>query len=289
MAVQLIVDNIVVPVKVVKYSDGGSNIKLEVPQKLLDNPPSAYYSISVDPITKVDDYLWEIALVNDSINRLWGWSKFKTAILNLPYLPHARADRVFENGNPHPLDVFFTTVEPCFDRINLTDPHSEYYKNFEQWLEFDVKSQHQCFIEVVGNDIKSGDVLIAPDKGSLKKIYKLQQALDTRTIATFVVEAGKKRDIETGRVIETTLPDCDFNGKTIWIVDDLLDFGGTFIPLAKLLKERGAAKVNLYVTHFIGGKGLDLFKGIIDNIYTYQTVGNYVNRIDIDNFNKGVI
>ena len=288
MTIQLIVDNIELPIKVITFSDGGTNVKLEVPQKLIDNSPSAYYSISVDPTTPVDNYLWEIALVNDSINRVWGWDKFNKAILHLPYLPHGRADRVFEVGNPHPLEVFLTMIQPCFDEVFLTDPHSNFYKSYEQLIDFTVKSQHQCFIETV-RDIKSGDFIVAPDKGALNKIYKLQQALDTRLIATRVLEAGKKRNIETGRVVETTLPeDIDLNGTTCYIVDDLLDAGGTFIPLANKLREAGAKEVNLYVTHGIFSKGLDILKGVLDNIYVYQTVGKYVNLQNINDFNKGI-
>lgn len=283
--IQLIIDNLTIPVKVINFSDGASSVKLEVPE---DFNPSRYYAISVDPTTKVDDYLWQIHLVVDAINQTLKHT-FNKKILRLAYLPYARADRVFEQGNPFPLQMFFDNLL-CFTDIHLTDPHSDFYKSYYDIVNFEVKLQHQCFIETVGNEIKSGDVLIAPDKGSLNKIYKLQQALDYRMIATFVVEAGKKRDIETGRVVETTLPDgVDLKDKTVWIADDLLDAGGTFIPLALKLKEVGAKSVNLYITHFIGAKGLDLFKGVIDNIYTYQTVGTYVNRIDIDNFNKGVI
>lgn len=289
MTVQLIVDNVVVPIKKIQFSDGGSNIKLEVPQKLIDYPPSAYYSISVDPATKVDNYLWEILQLRDAVFETFD-NGFNLSILSLPYLPHGRADRVFEFGNGHPLKLFFDSVKDIFHRIHLIDPHSDFYKEFEYAVDFEVKPQHHCFIEVAGRDIKSGDVLIAPDKGSLKKIYKLQQALDIRTIATFVVEAGKKRDIETGKVVETTLPDdVNLKDKVVWIVDDLGDGLGTFIPLAEKLKESGAKQVNLYVTHLIASKGLDILKGKVNNVYAYQTVGNYVNRIDIENFNKGVI
>lgn len=293
--IQLIVDNVVVPIKVIKFSDGGTNIKLEVPQQLKDNPPSAYYSIVVEPTTPVDNYLWEILQAVDAIEQTFG-KGFKRELLYLPYLPHARADRVFEYGNGFPLQLFLEAVSWMFDTIFLTDPHSDFYKKYDgdTWegrrADIEVKSQHQCFIEVVSNQIKSGDVLIAPDKGSLSKIYKLQQALDYRMIATTVVEAGKKRDIETGRVLETTLPEgTDLKGKTAWVVDDLCDGGGTFIPLALKLKEAGAKQVNLYVTHGIFAKGLDSFKGVVDNIYAYQTIGIYVNQTDINNFNKGVI
>lgn len=287
MPTKLIVDNVSVPIKRIQFSDGGTNIKLEVPQQLIDHPPSAYYSISVDLDTPVDNYLWEILLLDDAIQNTFGMS-FKRRLLHLPYLPHGRADRVFEKGNPAPLNLFLTTIEPYFDEIFLTDPHSDFYRNFEEWVDFTVKAQHQCFIEVVGNKIKSGDVLIAPDKGSLNKIYKLQQALDYRTVATFVVEAGKRRDIETGRVIETTLPDMDLKGKSVWIVDDICDGAGSFIPLAKKLKEVGAREVNLYVTHGIFSKGLDILKEYIDNIHTYQMIGKFVTMKDIQQFNEEI-
>jgi ribose-phosphate pyrophosphokinase len=286
--IQLIIDNVEVPIKVIKFSDGGTNIKLEVPEALIKYPPSAYYSISVDPTTPVDNYMWEIGQAVDAIQETFGMLNSRK-YLKLPYLPHGRADRVFEPGNGHPLRMVMAICS-FFDVISLTDPHSDYYAKCPECedVQFDVKLQHQCFIEVVGNNIESGDVLVAPDKGALNKIYKLQQALDTRMKAVYVVEAGKKRDVETGRVVETTLPEtADLKGKRVFIVDDILDGGGTFIPLAEKLKEAGASEVNLYITHGIFAKGLDIFRGLIDNIYCYQTVGKYVNRLDIENFNSG--
>lgn len=290
MSVQLIVDNVVVPIKKITFSDGGSNIKLEVPQQLIDYPPSAYYSIVVETNTPVDNYLWEIIQAVDAIEQTFG-QVFEREYLYLPYLPHGRADRVFEYGNGFPLRLFLNAMSSwMFHTIFLTDPHSDFYKEYETDNNplFEVKPQHQCFIEVAVRDIKSGDVLIAPDKGSLKKIYKLQQALDTRTIATFVVEAGKKRDIETGKVVETTLPDFDFNDRTVWIVDDISDKNGTFIPLAKKLKEAGATQVNMYVTHLIAANGLSNLEGVVDKLYCYQTIGNHINKQDVVNFNAGI-
>jgi ribose-phosphate pyrophosphokinase len=289
MTIQLIVDNVVVPIKVIKFSDGGSNIKLEVPQQLIDHPPSAYYSISVDPTTPVDNYLWDIYLTLDALHRTFkDDGKFKR-ILHLPYLPHGRADRVFEAGNPFPLNLFIKHILLQFDEIFLTDPHSSWCEDHIPEGMLNIKTQHQCFIEVAGRGIQSGDVLIAPDKGALNKIYKLQQALDYRMIATTVVEAGKKRDVGTGRIIETMLPDgADLNGKSVWIVDDISDGNGTFIPLAIKLKEAGVKEVNMYVTHLIAAKGLGNLFGIVDKLYTYQVVGNYINMEDVRKFNAGI-
>lgn len=297
MSIQLIVDNVSVPIKQVKYSDGSSNIKLEVPQQLKDYPPSAYYAITVETTTPADSYLWEICLVLSAIEHTWPKVKFNRQILRLPYLPHARADRVFEEGNSFPLEMFLSAIYWMFDEITLIDPHSDYMyieENIEndhtdEWeSKYSVKFQHECFIDTV-KDIQSGDILISPDKGALKKIYKLQKALDHRMIATTIVEASKTRDVDTGRIISTSLPeDVDLKGKVAYIVDDICDGGGTFLPLADKIKEAGAKEVHLYVTHGIFAKGLNVFKGIIDKIHCYQTVGTYVNAKDILDFNNGL-
>lgn len=290
MTVKLIVDNVEVPIKVVKFSDGGSNVKLQVPEYLIKYPPNAYYSITIDPSTPADSYVWELALVHSAVDEMWGWNNFKKTILNLPYLPHARADRVFEAGNAFPLKIFFQLIEYCFDEVFLTDPHSNYYEQYQRSdLKFIVREQYECFLEICGKLVQSGDVLIAPDKGSLSKIYKLQQKLDVKSVATFIIEAGKKRDVGTGRVIETTLPEgSNVEGKVCWIADDIIAGGGTFIPLAKKLKDSGAKEVNLYITHGIFDKGLDILGEYIDNIYTYQIVGNYVSLKDIEQFNQEI-
>jgi len=56
-------------------------------------------------------------------------------------------------------------------------------------------------------------------------------------------------------------------GKNLVIVDDICDGGRTFIELARVLKEKGANKVALYVTHGIFSQGLDVLKEHIDHVY----------------------
>jgi phosphoribosylpyrophosphate synthetase len=287
MTIHLIVDNITVPVKHIRFSDGTSNVKLEIPGSLVKYPPTAYYSISVDPTTKGDDYLWEIYLVLDALHRTFKDDGKLRRLLYIPYLAHARADRVFEVGNAFPLNLFMKHLILQFDEIFLTDPHSSWCEEHLPPEMLNIKYQHQCFIETV-KDIKSGDILISPDKGATQKIYKLQQALDYRMVATKVIEASKERDIETGRVIGTSLPDIDLSGKVCWIVDDISDGNGTFVPLAQKLREAGAKEVNLYVTHLIAAKGLGNLFGIINKLYNYQVVGNYINMEDVRNFNAGI-
>lgn len=285
MNIQLIIDNIQIPIKRVTFSDGGSNVQLQIPPEFESQLCYRYCSIIMQPTTLCDNYVWDILLILNSLKHLN--FNIVNKYLYLPYLPHGRADRVFEHGNALPLECFFEIVEDKFDIIFLTDPHSSFYQRYERPnLQIEVKEQHHCVIETIPN-IESSCVLVSPDQGATFKTQKLQQALDKRMIASFVVEAKKKRDIATGKVISTTIDtSIDITNKICYIIDDICDGGGTFIPLAKLLKQMGAKKVILYVTHGIFSKGLDCFNDCIDQIYCYNIVANYVYLDQINQFNQ---
>lgn len=293
MAVEIYMCGVKITHSMVVFSDGGSNIRLENPPALCDMVSGELpcdLSIKVTTDTPVDLYLWEILQALDCIEKTYsvGFTGIIKKLI-LPYLPHGRADRVFEYGNGVPLELFLKLVAPHFNSISLVDPHSDFYQTLADSIgKFDVTPQHQCVMSTVGSYIMSGDVIVSPDKGAARKIKRLQGGLDYIGKATFIVQAGKKRDRSTGRITETTLPDnADLVGRVCWIVDDIVDGGGTFIPLANLLKQRGAVEVNLYITHGIFSRGLDTFNGVIDNIYCYQTVGNYVTLQDIKKYNTG--
>jgi len=57
-------------------------------------------------------------------------------------------------------------------------------------------------------------------------------------------------------------------GRTAIITDDICDGGYTFIKVAEQLKAKGASKVILFVTHGIFSKGLGVFDGLIDHVFT---------------------
>ena len=279
-------DNVEIPVNMVEFSDGALTFKLD---ELPDNP--RYISVNVCPTTPVYRVLEELRLISGCLFEM----KFTHNVplyLNLPYLPYGRADRMFEKGNPVGLKMFLWGLEEIggFDEINVCDIHNEssvddICDEYELNLNIVEKSQLECFKASVPHDFNTKyDMVLAPDKGA---VIKAQTIADHLGIPVY--NCGKERDISTGKVIKTLLPDVDFTGKVVLIPDDLMDYGGTFIALAKLLKDSGAKQVDLYVTHMIGAKGLDSLKGLIDNVYCYNLVGNYLTKQDVTNFNKELL
>lgn len=270
-----------IPVNKVEFSDGAVTFCLE---ELPDNPK--YISINVCPSTPVKDVREEVDLIVSSIENFYGAIELCglgfPVKLNLPYLCYGRADRVFEKGNPSPLYDFLTWLRlKRFSQVNVCDVH-----NHQTLKGFNInnKTQLQCFKESIPYDFNEEyDYVIAPDKGAMDKARTIAEHLETN-----IIYAGKKRDISTGRIQETTLPeDIDLKGAKVLIPDDLCDYGGTFLQLAKQLKEVGVVEVHLYVTHLICAGGLSRFEGLIDKIYYYHVVGSYINNEDIMRYNHG--
>ena len=85
----------------------------------------------------------------------------------------------------------------------------------------------------------------------------------------------KERNLKTGEIIKYDIVGGDMKGKDVIIVDDLCSGGGTFVEAAKALKEAGAKRVYLAVTHC----ELNIFNGAIlrensdiEKVYTTDSI-----------------
>lgn len=280
-------NNMEIPLNKVTFSDGAFTYKLDGLPK-----DARYIWVVVDPSTPVYVVREEILLVTECIASLTDEMYFEKDVelnLSLDYLPYGRCDRVFETGNPNALLSFLNTLDDIngFDKIYINDIHNskavhDIIYQYGMNLNIIEKSQLSCFKDSIPFDFNTDyDIVLSPDKGSREKSRTIAEHLEVD-----VFNCEKERDVNTGKIIKSVLPDINLKGKKILIPDDLLDGGYTFYKLAELLKKEGALQVDLYVTHMIGSKGLDLFKGLIDNIYCYQIVGNHLNKEDIRVFNE---
>lgn len=270
-----------VPVNRINFSDGAFTYCLsDLPEK------PDYISINVDTRTPVKDVREEVDMVLSCLDNFYGdTTRFTDFILNLPYLPYARQDRVFEKGNPSPLYDFLVWLDrKNFAKINVCDIHNN--KVLEEYPVDNLfeKSQLECYKESLPHDFNEKyDYIIASDKGAMNKAATIANYHGWETGCIY---AGKKRDISTGKIIETTIPEeYNLNGAKVLIPDDLGDGLGTFIFLAEKLRERGVKEIHLYVTHLISSKGLKCIDGVIDKVYYHHIVANYINDQDVLNFN----
>ncbi len=170
--------------------------------------------------------------------------------LFIPYFPAARQDRVMVPGEPLSVKVYANLINAQnFHRVLIFDPHSEVTSALIDRAV--VITNHQFVKKCMGR--KKDVLLISPDGGALKKIYKVSQFLGGLP----VIECSKIRDVKNGQLTGFTVYADDLKGKPCYIVDDICDGGGTFLGLAKKLKEKNSGPIYLVVSHGIFSKGLN--------------------------------
>ena len=213
--------------------------------------------------------IMELLLTVDAIRRLQPQTKIE---LTIPYFPYARQDRVCNQGEALSVKVMTDLINnlKC-DRVTIVDPHSDVtpalLNNCQVVTQADILSKS----ELVTRIKEENWALIAPDAGAEKKIHDVAKSIAEKNFSPDVFWAGKVRDTQTGKISETTFYG-DVEGRKVLIIDDICDGGRTFIELAKLLQDKGAKEIYLYVTHGIFSKGLDILKPYFQKIYCYNSM-----------------
>jgi ribose-phosphate pyrophosphokinase len=217
------------------------------------------------------DDLFKLAMIKDALAR------FDKNPINLfvPYVPYARQDRVCDCGESFSIAVFARFIASLgFGKVTIVDPHSNVTPATFEALgvklnvisQLDVLNKFTNFIPTL---MKS--VMVSPDAGSNKKTSDVAGWLGHDSF----IRADKLRDLTNGKIKEIAVYANDLQGKDVVIVDDLCEFGGTFIGLAAELRKKNCGKVILYITHGVfGGEAKmvetisKLLCGGIDEIWT---------------------
>lgn len=191
----------------------------------------------------------------------------KHLILSMPYIPHARMDRIKNQKEVFTLKYFCEFVNSlCFDRVIVRDAHSN----------VSLALLNNVLAEPIDENIRKlinslldpqQDVVFYPDEGSCKRYSDLFNHPHLFGI--------KKRDWNTGKIlgleVQGEVPATPFNAL---IIDDISSYGNTFLHSARKLKELGADKVYLYITHCENSilKGELINSGLLERIYTTKSI-----------------
>ena len=216
------------------------------------------------------DSVIEMFLITDALRRKY---PRKPISLIMNYIPYARQDRVCNEGESLSIKVFADLINlQAYNQVIVLDPHSDVAPALINKC-FIVHRHEQLYLF----NIDKYDCLICPDAGARKKCVEDAKKLDLP-----IVYADKVRDLETGKLSGFEVHAESVPARCL-ITDDICDGGGTFIGLAQELRKKGATTVDLLVSHGIFSKGLDIFKGSIDIIYTINPwEGSPFSKIKVD-------
>ena len=178
----------------------------------------------------------------------------KNIRLKVPYFLGSRSDRKFVEGSVNYLKQVICPIVNSqeFSEVIVMDPHSDVleacinnYRKIDnsalvQWALTKIDTRHGA---------QERTALVSPDAGAQKKIFDIA----TRFGIDNVVTAAKVRDLKTGQILKTELPNADWTGiQNVVIIDDICDGGRTFNELAKAIRESGYTEgLYLIVTHGI--------------------------------------
>jgi ribose-phosphate pyrophosphokinase len=234
------------PFKTMGFSGGERHVQIEPNQAI--EPTKLIYRARLNS----SDDVFDLLNLHSAASRLYVNAKH---YLEMPYLPYARQDRVCAPGQAFGLEMFIKLIRTAgFEEVAVWDAHS--------WRSLlllggpvEVKPQKIINQDRVLRDLclLPNSIIVSPDAGAVQR---------TTDVANFFVKEDilrceKKRDPFTGALTGLHIPEMDFSGKVLVIVDDICDGGWTFTNLAEELWKRKPACVYLYVTHGIFSRGLE--------------------------------
>lgn len=196
-------------------------------------------------------------------------TKYNT--LSMPYIPHARQDRVKRAEDVFTLKYFAEIINSMnFDRVEVLDPHSPVS---EALINRMVVNTCENYVEKIIGHIYSNNryeppILYYPDNGAYKKYSDFLKYKSCYGI--------KERNWEDGKIIglSIALNGVDIKDKPILMVDDIISYGSSMYHSAKKLKELGCGDIYIFASHVENSilEGDLINSGLIKQIYTTDSI-----------------
>lgn len=242
-----------------KFASGEYDVALSI-DKTIEN----YNEIVWDWFTEPDIMI--PMMKADAMIRKFG--KGRRNVLYAPYLPYARQDRVFNNGQSLPIEVLIDILKLKFDDISTMGMHS---------YNPDVFSL-KIFVNDILKIFKDYSI-VYPDEGALNHFDSCEKSWGVKAKS---FNFRKKRDDQGGVELEPLFPMSKliYGGKFI-ILDDICSGGRTFIKCAEIIKKYNPkAQIELLVYNAFLDRGTDhiikagISKIHVINKYSYAAVSH---------------
>ena len=100
--------------------------------------------------------------------------------------------------------------------------------------------------DVLNSTVREDWLFCSVDAGGENAARKYARAFGTKLMI-----AHKQRNYDKTNTVESIniLTDTEIEGKEVWIVDDMIDTGGSVYTLVKELKHRGVETINIAIIH----------------------------------------
>lgn len=243
--------------KVVRFSDGEISVAIDESVRGVD----VYVVQPTCP--PVNDNLMELLIMMDAFRRASA-TRINAVI---PYYGYARQDRKTRARDPITAKLIANIIVSAgADRVVTVDLHAGQIQAF-----FDIPVDHLPGVPTLAeyfrgkglNDV----VVLSPDLGGVTRARDLANRLEA-SIAIIDKSRPEPNVAEIMNVIG------DIKGKSVVIVDDMIDTAGTITLASEVMLERGAKAVYACATHpVLSGPAMErLSRAPLKEIVTTNTI-----------------
>ncbi len=217
-----------------KFSDGETGVSIE--ETVRGNDVFLVQSTN----NPCNDNLMELLIMIDAFKRASAGRI--TAVM--PYYGYARQDRKVQARDPITAKLVADLITTAgADRVLTMDLHAAQIQGF-----FNIPVDHLLGIPVLAAYYKKKEfdkektVVVSPDLGSVARTRKFAEKLN---LPLGIVD---KRRPEANKA-EVMNVIGDVKGKTVIMLDDMVDTAGTIVKAAEALKKLGAVEIYVCATH----------------------------------------
>ncbi len=243
-----------------KFSDGETRVTIE------ESVRGKRIFLLQSTSAPTNDNLMELLIMVDALKRASALSV--TAVV--PYYGYARQDRKARARDPITAKLVANLMTVSgIDRLVSIDMHVSQLQGF-----FDIPVDHlqafPVFVDYLKKKYKdeiSNFTVVSPDVGGVKRARKFAGKLD---VPLAILDKRRPKD----NVAEIVNIIGEVKGRDIILVDDIIDTGGSVSKGAKFLKNAGAKRIVICVTHgvFSGNAFENLSDDAIDSIIVTDTI-----------------
>ncbi len=249
------------------FPDGESRVQLpvELPETV----------ILCRSLNQPNDKLIELVLTAATARRLGA----RRLTLVAPYLCYMRQDKAFHPGEAISQRIIGELLAERFDRLITVDPHLHRVHHLQQAVPVKqaiALTATEPMSTWLAKSVKK-PLLLGPDEESVQWVA----AIARHNHLDYCV-ARKERLGD--RSVRITLPQADFTGRHVVLVDDVASTGRTLEIAAKTLLSHNPARVSVLVTHalFLGDAQERLRSAGVEEIWSCDTIPHPTNVIHLD-------
>lgn len=242
-----------------QFSDG------EVQVEIQENVRGKDVFVVQPTCMPTNDNVMELLIMIDALKR----SSAERITAVMPYFGYSRQDRRVRSIRvPISAKVIANLLQVAgADRVLTVDLHADQIQGF-----FDIPVDNIYASPILLGDVyKRKDpnlIVVSPDVGGVVRARALAKRLDDADLAIIDKRRPEANKSEVMHIIG------EVEGKSCYIIDDLVDTAGTLCAAATALKAHGATSVRAYATHpVLSGKAIEnLENSVLDELVVTDTI-----------------